>query len=164
RPARPTRASPFSWPISTRTARPTSWSPTSPPTTSRCFSTPPAPPALSASTPAPATALTPIPSAWWRPTSTATATSTSPSPSAPPPPPDTPVPADTTTDYRFDLLPGDGTGSFGTLQRFKVGDAAPSGLQTPSSIGVGLFNLDNKPDLVIGGTNGLLVTINGSTG
>ncbi len=70
---------------------------------------------------------------------------------------------DSTNDYRVNIFPGDGNGGFGTMVAVRVGDAGAVGVTAPTSIAVGLMNQDNKPDLVLGGSNGVLVLSNNST-
>ncbi len=78
-------------------------------------------------------------------------------------PTDLGAPSSASLDYRVNILPGDGAGNFGAISRFRVGDVAPLDLQAPTSIAAGLFNLDAKLDLAVGGTNGIAILVNNST-
>ena len=72
--------------------------------------------------------------------------------------------SDTNNGYRVDVFHGLGGGSFSTTPlTFQVGDTAPSGLQAPTSVIVADLNNDGKPDVAVGGTNGIALLANTST-
>ena len=65
--------------------------------------------------------------------------------------------------YRVDILPGLGDGTFGSVVRVGVGDTAPLGVTTPTSIAEGVFTTGALPTFVVGGATGAEVLTNVST-
>ena len=70
----------------------------------------------------------------------------------------------TDNDYRVDILPGNGNGTFGLVGAVRVGDVLPAGLTSPTSIVAGQFDPDTRIDLAVGGANGIAVLRNTSGG